>query len=206
MPLLHAIEAHLDLVHLKPLRNVFCNQCAIGEKHGSKIVIPQKIIDPPELRIKEGLAPREKKTKSLHFLELLQDMRHLLKGEVPLSALPKVTMSALEIAAIGQLKLQIPEGGDGRLLSGRFPLGGCVGPANEALGQAILNEFFVLFPDDGFFSLRALKKKLEGVPAELVEFIALDIVKTRLLEISQGAVWRDRDELIFVRHLRSRLE
>jgi hypothetical protein len=183
MPLLHAIEAHLDLVHLKPLRNVFCNQCAIGEKHGSKIVIPQDIIDPPELRMKQGLAPREKKTKSLHFLELLQDVQDLLKREVLLSSLAKVAMSALEIAAIGQLKLQIPKGGDGRLLNGWFPLGGCVDPVNEALGQAILNKLFVLFPDDGFFSLRALKKKLEGVPAELVKFIILDIVNTRLLEI-----------------------
>jgi len=124
-------------------------------------------------------------------------MRHLLKGEVLLSALPKVAMTALKIAAIGQLKLQIPKGGNGRLAAGRVLLKGCVDPVNEILRQAILNEFFVFFPDNGFFSLRAPEEKPVGVPAEFVEFIALDIVNTRLLEIFQGAVWGDRDELIF---------
>ena len=54
VPLLDSIEAHLDLVHLKLLCHFFCNQVAIGEKHGSKIVIHQKIVDPPELRMKQG--------------------------------------------------------------------------------------------------------------------------------------------------------
>lgn len=113
-----------------------------------------------------------------------------------MSALPKVAMTTLEIAAIGQLKLQIPKGGNGRPVDELFPLEGCVDPVNETLGQAILNELFVLFSDDGLFSLRVPKEKLVGVPAEFVEFIVLDIVNTRLLEILQCAVWRDRDELI----------
>jgi hypothetical protein len=146
--------------------------------------------------MKEGLSSREKKTKSLHFFKFLQDAKHLLEREVLLSALPKVAMTALEIAAIGQLKLQIPEGGNGRPLDELFPLKGCVDPANETFGQAILNKLFILFPDGGFFSLRAPKEKLVGVLSEFIEFIVLNIVNTRLLEIFQGAVWRDRDELI----------
>ena len=77
-----------------------------------------------------------------------------------------------------------------------FPLKGCVDPVNEILRKAILNELFILFPDDGLFSLRAPKEKLVGFPAEFVEFIVLDIVNTRLLDILQGAMWRDRGELI----------
>ena len=77
-----------------------------------------------------------------------------------------------------------------------FPLRGRVDPVNEILRKAVLNELFILFPDDGLFSLRAPKEKLVGFPAEFVEFIVLDIVNTRLLEILQGAVRRDRNELI----------
>ena len=67
---------------------------------------------------------------------------------------------------------------------------------NQTLGDAILNELFVLFTDDGFFSLRAPEEKLVGVLAEFVEFIVLDVVEIRLLEILQGAVQANHDELI----------
>ena len=109
MSLLHSIEAHLDLVHLKPLCHLFRNQGTVGEKHASKIVIPQKIVHPPELRMKQGFPAREKKTKPLNFLKFLQGAQHLLKGEVLMSALPKVAMTTLKIAAIGQLKFEVPK-------------------------------------------------------------------------------------------------
>ena len=81
-----------------------------------------------------------------------------------------------------------------------FPLEGYVDPANEPLRQAILNELFVLFPDDGLFSLRTTEEKLVRLRAEFVEFIVLDIVNTRLLKILQRAVRRDRNELIPASH------
>ena len=77
-----------------------------------------------------------------------------------------------------------------------FFLKGCVSPVNEILRKAILNEFFILFPDNGLFSLRATEEKLVGVLAEFVELIVLDVVKIRLLEILQSAVWGNCDELI----------
>jgi len=77
-----------------------------------------------------------------------------------------------------------------------FFLKGLVDPANQILRKAILNEFFILFPDNGLFSLRATEEKLVGVLAEFVELIVLDVVKIRLLEILQGAVRGNCDELI----------
>ena len=72
-----------------------------------------------------------------------------------MSALSKVTMTTLKIAAVGQLKLEVPKRGNGRPADELFFSKECVGPANEILREAILNKFFVLFPDNGLFSLRA---------------------------------------------------
>jgi len=67
---------------------------------------------------------------------------------------------------------------------------------DQILREAILNKFFILFLDNGLLSLGAPEEKLVGVLAKFVEFIVLDVVKTRLLEILQGTVWIDCDELI----------
>jgi hypothetical protein len=120
----------------------------------------------------------------------------LLKGEVLMSALSKVAMTALKIAAIGQLKFKVSKRGNGRPADELFFPKGCVGPANEILREAILNKLFVLFPDNRPFSLGAPEEKLVGVLAEFVEFIIVDVVNTGPLEILQGAVWINGDELI----------
>ena len=117
-----------------------------------------------------------------------------------MSALSKVTMTTLKIAAVGQLKLEVPKRGNGRPADELFFSKECVGPANEILREAILNKFFVLFPDNGPLSLGAPDEKLVGVLAEFVEFIIVDVVETRLLEMLQGAVWMDCDELILGWH------
>jgi hypothetical protein len=113
-----------------------------------------------------------------------------------MSALSKVAMTALKIAAVGQLKFEVSKRGNGRPADELFFPKGCIGPANEILREAILNKFFILFSDNGPFSLGAPEEKLVGVLAEFVEFILVDVVNTRLLEILQGAVWIDCDELI----------
>jgi len=107
-----------------------------------------------------------------------------------------IAVAAAEIAAVGQLKFEISKRGNRRPADELFFPKGCVGPANETLREAILNKFLVLFPDNGPFSLRAPEEKLVGVLAKFVEFIVLDVVKTRLLKILQGAVWVNGDELI----------
>jgi hypothetical protein len=113
-----------------------------------------------------------------------------------MSASPEVAMTTLEIAAIGELKFEVPKGGQRRSLGELLLMDRCGTPPDEALGQAILDEPFIFLPDDGFFSPGAPEEKLVRVRTEFIEFIVLDVVNTRLLEILQGTVWRDRDELI----------
>jgi hypothetical protein len=107
-----------------------------------------------------------------------------------------IAVAAAEIAAVGQQKFEVSQRRNRRLVDELFFLKGRGGPVNEIFRKAILNELFVLFPDNGFFSLTAPEEKMVGVLAEFVEFIVLDVVEIRLLEILQGAVRANHDEFI----------
>jgi hypothetical protein len=53
----------------KPLGDLFGNSCPIGEKDGSKSVIPQHVIDLPKMGVKQGFPAGDEKPQPLNFFK-----------------------------------------------------------------------------------------------------------------------------------------
>jgi hypothetical protein len=125
-----------------------------------------------------------------------------------MEALSKITVAASEVTAVCDLEFKIPEGRDGRGIRDLAPLkpDGLIRKGDQMFIEAILNEFLVRLFYGWTFTLSAFEEELIRLLSQLIELIIFNVVQAGFFEPLQGAVRRYYDELIFVRHLRSRLE
>jgi hypothetical protein len=115
-------------------------------------------------------------------------------------------VAAAQIAAIGDLKFEIPERGNGRRMRNSVGLNWSFREGDQIFRETVLNELLVLFSYRDAFTLRAFEEKLISLFPQFIEFITFNVIQVGLFEPLQRTVGGKREELIFVGHLQSRLE
>jgi hypothetical protein len=98
-------------------------------------------------------------------------------------AFTDVTVAALEVAAVGDLELKIPEGRDWGRIQKDLSLQGGIREGDQVFGEAKLDEFLILLPYRRTFAPTDAEKKLIPVLVQFIKFIFFDVVEVALFEI-----------------------
>jgi hypothetical protein len=92
-------------------------------------------------------------------------------------------VAALKVASVGDLKLKVPKGRDGRGVQNNLSLEGCIREGDQVFGEAKSDEFLVFPPYGRTVTLADTEKKLIPVLVQLVQFIFFDVVEVAFFEI-----------------------
>jgi hypothetical protein len=113
-----------------------------------------------------------------------------------------ITMAALKVAAIRDLKFEVTERRNRRGFEKYFLWSGSVRKSNQPLIEAKLDEFSVPLWNRGVFSLTKPKKELIGVKIKLIKLIRVYIEKIRFLKVLEDARRSQDETSILGGHLR----
>jgi hypothetical protein len=137
----------------------------------------------------------------MHFLKLLEPLLDAHDRKVAVQPLPEITMAALQIATIRDLKLKVAERRNRRGFEKHLFGCGSVRKSNQPFIETKLYEFFVLLWDRGIFPSTKSKKELIGVQIKLIKLIRVYIEKIRFLKVLEKAGRGQNETSILGRHL-----
>jgi len=85
------------------------HQGAVGKENRPKRIVSQEIIDFPKMGMEQGLPSREDKPQPLDLFKFFEYLLNLVFREILVKTLSDITVAALEIASIRDLKFKITE-------------------------------------------------------------------------------------------------
>jgi hypothetical protein len=109
MALFHSIQTDLNLMDAESSGDLLGHQGAVGKENRPKRIVLQEIIDFQKMGMKQGLPSREEKSQPLDLFKFFEYLLDLVKREILVKALSDITVAALEIASIRDLKFKIAE-------------------------------------------------------------------------------------------------
>jgi hypothetical protein len=138
----------------------------------------------------------------MHSLKFFEHPLNDLDRKVAVQPLPEITMAALEVATIRDLKLEVTERRNRRGFEKYFLGCGSGRKSDQPLIEAKLDEFSVLLGDRGIFSSTKLKKELIGIQIKLIKLIRFYIKKITFLKVLEDARRSQDETSILGGHLR----
>jgi len=129
----------------------------------------------------------------MHFLELFENALDPLDRKVAVQPLPEITMAALEVTTIRDLKLEVAERRNRRGVEEYLLWCGIVRESDQPLIEATLDEFSVPLWNRGIFPSTKPKKELIGVQIKLIKLIRFYVEKIRFFKVLEKA-GRSQDE------------
>src|SRR5512135_1731897 len=109
MGLHHAVDAHLDLMHLEAAQDVGVQQHAVREKDLAQVEVGKQLVDLVESRVEKRLAARKQHPEPLHILELTESAQDLRNAELLAGTAADIAVLAPQVAAVRDLELQVAE-------------------------------------------------------------------------------------------------
>jgi len=98
-------------------------------------------------------------------------------------AFSDITVAALEVAPVCDLKLEIAERGDRGRIQRRLSLERRFRKGDQIFRQTELDEFLVLPSDRRIFALADFNQELIGIGVQFVKLIAFDGIKVRFFKV-----------------------
>ena len=123
----------------------------------------------------------------MHSLKFFEHPLNTLDRKVAVQPLPEITMAALEVTTIRDLKLEVAERRNRRGFKKYFLWCGSIRKSNQPLIEATLDEFSVPLWNRGFFPSTKPKKELIGVKIKLIKLIRFYTKKIRFLKVLEDA-------------------
>jgi hypothetical protein len=123
----------------------------------------------------------------MHSLEFFEHPLDPVDRKITVQPLPDITMAALEVTTISDLKLEVAERRNRRGFKKYFLGCGSVRKSDQPLIEAKLDEFSVPLWDRRVFSSTKLKKELIGVKIKLIKLIRFHTKKIRFLKVLEDA-------------------
>ena len=129
----------------------------------------------------------------MHYLEFFEHPLDPVHRKITVQPLPDITMAALKVAAIRDLKFEVTERRNRRGFEKYFLWSGSVRKSNQPLIEAKLDEISVPLWDRETFPSTKPKKELIGVKIKFIKLIRVYIEKIRFLKVLEDAR-RSQDE------------
>ena len=123
----------------------------------------------------------------MHSLKFFEHPLNTLDRKVAVQPLPEITMAALEVTTIRDLKLEVAERRNRRGVEEYLLWCGIVRESDQLLIEATLDEFSVPLWNRGVFSSTKSKKELIGVKIKLIKLIRFYTKKVRFLKVLEDA-------------------
>jgi hypothetical protein len=123
----------------------------------------------------------------MHSLKFLKHPLDLVDRKITVQPFPEITMTALEVATISDLKFEVTERWNRRGFEKHFLWCGRGRKSNQPLIEAKLDEFSVPLWNRGVFSSTKSKKELIGVKIKLIKLIRFYTKKVRFLKVLEDA-------------------
>jgi hypothetical protein len=137
----------------------------------------------------------------MHSLKFFEHPLDPVDRKVAMQPFPDITMAALEVTTISDLKLEVAERRNRRGFEKYFLGCGSVRKSNQPLIEAKLDEFSVPLWNRGVFSSTKSKKELIGVQIKLIKLIRVYIEKIRFLKVLEKAGKSQNETSILGGHL-----
>jgi hypothetical protein len=138
----------------------------------------------------------------MHSLKFFEHPLDPVDRKVAMQPFPDITMAALEVTTISDLKLEVAERRNRRGVEEYFLGCGSVRKSDQPLIEAKLDEFSVPLWDRRVFSSTKLKKELIGVKIKLIKLIRFHTKKIRFLKVLEDAGRCQDETSILGGHLR----
>jgi hypothetical protein len=183
MALLHSIQTDLNLMGMESSGDLLGHQGAIGKENRPKRIVSQEIVDFPKMGMEQGLPSREEKSQPLDLFKFFEYLLNLVFREILMKTLPNVTVAALEIASICDLKFEITKRGDWGWIQGHLSLRRSFRENDQIFRKTKLDEFLVFLPERRMFASGNFKEKLIGICIQFIKFVVFDVKKIRFFKV-----------------------
>jgi hypothetical protein len=203
MTLFHSIETDLDLVDAKLFGDFFSNQRAIGKEDRSEGMVSQYVIDLPKMRMEQRFPSRNEEPQSLDLFKFFQNPLNLFFRKILMVTFSDITVAALEIASIRDLKFKIAERGGRGGIQSYHSLERGFGEGDQFFGETESDKFLILFPERRMDALADLEEKSIGIHVQFIKFVFFDVVEIGFFEVFQNGVRGQDDEFILEGHRKS---
>jgi hypothetical protein len=133
--------------------------------------------------MKQGLPSREEKSQPLDLFKFFKYLLNLVFREILMKTLSNITVAALEIASIRDLKFEISKRGDWGWIQGHLSQRRSLRESDQIFRETKLDEFLVLLPERGMFAFGDSKEKLISICIQFVKFVVFDVKKIRFFKV-----------------------